>query len=108
EFPMLFNIANSAEHYLHSDPVVALIKLRQFGEKLTAYVLEVYGLEAPYENTFHNRIKILEDEGVFQANVASLLHSMKHRGNMAVHQSRGSVDDAKTILFSAFKVAKWF
>jgi type I restriction enzyme R subunit len=108
EFPILFNIASSAEHYLHSDPVAALFKLRQFGEKLTAYILDVYGLDAPAEDTFHNRIKILEDEGVFQANVASLLHNIKHRGNVAVHQSRGSIDDAKTILFSAFKVAKWF
>src|SRR5690606_27370367 len=38
----------------------------------------------------------------------ALIHNIKYRGNVAVHQTKGSVDDAKTVLFSAFKLAKWF
>jgi type I restriction enzyme, R subunit len=108
EFPILFNITSSAEFNLQTDPVTALFKLRQFGEKLTVYIFDTHSLDTPAEDTFHNRIRALEDEGILQFNVASLLNNIKHRGNIAVHQSKGSVEDAKTILFSAFKLGKWF
>ncbi|MFW5703040.1 MAG: hypothetical protein ACOCXP_03705, partial [Candidatus Dojkabacteria bacterium] len=53
-------------------------------------------------------LKLLEEEGVLQSNIATLVHTIKHKGNVAVHENRGSQDDAKTVLFSAFKLAKWF
>lgn len=108
EFPLLHNLATSAEYHTYSDPVTSLIKLRQFGEKLTAFVYDTHSLAEPVEATFHNKIKILEDENIFQPNIASLVHNIKHRGNVAAHDVRGTVDDAKTILFSSFKLAKWF
>lgn len=108
EFPILFNIASSAELNLHADPVISLFKLRQFAEKLVAYTFEVHNLDAPYEDTLHNRIRVVEDERIISPNIISLLQNIKHRGNIAVHQNKGSVEDAKTILFSAFKIAKWF
>lgn len=111
EFPVLHNIASAAEYNLYSDPVTALFKLRLFGEKITNFVYETHSLAAraePAEASFHNKIKILEDEAIYQSNIASLVHTIKHRGNIAVHQSKGTVDEAKTILFSAFKLAKWF
>ncbi|MBT1706331.1 type I restriction-modification system endonuclease [Chryseosolibacter indicus] len=108
EFPLLFNTACSAEYNLHTDPVTALFKLRQFGEKLVAFIFETHGFETIADDTFHNRIRVLEDEGTLPPNIASLLHNIKHRGNIAVHQNKGTLDDAKTILFSAFKLGKWF
>jgi type I restriction enzyme, R subunit len=108
EFPILFNITISAEANLLSEPVTTLFKLRQFGEKLTAYIFDTHSLDKPREDTFHNRIKILEEEGVLPSNIASLINNIKHRGNIAVHQDIGSVEDGKTILFSAFKLGKWF
>jgi type I restriction enzyme R subunit len=108
EFPMLCNIACAAEYHLHSDPSVTLIKLRVFEEKLIDYIIEEHDLEKPYENTLHTRIKLLEDEKVLPPNVSSLVHNIKYKGNQAAHDSKGSIDDAKTILMSAFKVAKWF
>ena len=108
EFPILFNIGCAAEYNLHSDPVTTLWKLRVFEEKLIEYLFEEHNLEKPRENTLHNRIRILEDERILQPNIASLIHNIKHKGNIAAHDSKGSLDDAKAILFSAFKVAKWF
>lgn len=108
EFPMLFNIAASAEYYLYADPVASLFKLRQFGEKVTAYICDTHQVDLPTDDTFNNRIRVLESENIYPANIASLVHNIKHRGNIAVHQTKGTVDDAKTILFSAFKFGKWF
>jgi type I restriction enzyme R subunit len=108
EFPILYNIGATAEHNLHTDPVTALWKLRVLEEKMIEYIFEEHNLDKPRENSLHNRIRVLEDEKILQYNIASLLHNIKHKGNVAVHESKGTLDDAKTMLFSAFKVAKWF
>lgn len=108
EFSILFNIGQSAEFNLYKDPVTSLFKLRQFGEKLTELLFEEHYLEFPYENTFHNRLKTLQYENVLPDRVKDLLFTLKNKGNKAVHDNAGSVDDAKSILFSTFKIAKWF
>src|SRR5690606_33578967 len=90
------------------DAVTALFKLRQFMEKAVGYIVETHHIEPPAENSLHNRIRVLEDEDILQPNIASLVHSVKHKGNLAVHQSSGTKDDAKSVLFSTFKIAKWF
>lgn len=108
EFPILFNIGTAAEYNLYADPAISLLKLRVFEEKMVDYLFEEHNLDKPYDNTLHNRIKVLEDEKILLPNIASLVHGIKHKGNIAAHESKGSVDDAMTMLMSAFKVAKWF
>jgi type I restriction enzyme, R subunit len=108
EFPILFNIGQAAECNLHTDPVTCLFKLRLFAEKLSEYIFTKHKLEYPYKNTFHNRLKTLELEGILPDAVKDLLHSIKNKGNLAVHDSIGSPEDAKSILFSTFKISKWF
>lgn len=108
EFPILFNIGQAAEFNLHQDPITCLFKLRQFGEKLTEMLFEEHHLEFPYDNSFHNRLKTLEFEGVLPSSVTDLLHTIKGKGNIAVHQNKGTLEDAKGTLFSTFKISKWF
>lgn len=108
EFSILFSIGCAAEYHLYSDPSIALLKLRVLEEKMVDYLFEEHSLEKPRENTLHNRIRILEDEKIFLPNIASLIHGIKQKGNLAAHESKGSLDDAKTMLMSAFKVTKWF
>lgn len=108
EFPILWNIGQAAEFNLYEDPVTCLFKLRQFGEVLTEYLFEEHRIEFPYDNSFHNRLKTLEFESILPGNVKDLLHTVKNKGNIAVHQNKGTIDDAKGTLFSSFKVAKWF
>lgn len=108
EFPILFNIGQSAEFYLHQDPVACLFKIRLFGERLTEKLFEEHALQFPYDNSFHNRLKALEYERVLPATIKDLFFNIKEKGNLAVHQNRGSIEDAKHGLFSAFKLSKWF
>lgn len=108
EYSILYNIGQSAEFNLYKDPVTSLFKLRQFGEKLTELLFEEHYIEFPYENTFHNRLKTLQYENVLPETVKDLLFTIKNKGNKAVHDNIGSQDDAKSILYSAFKIAKWF
>jgi len=107
QFPLLSNLGTASEYHLYTDPVVVLIKLRQFGERVTEIVFNEHGLQFPYDNTFHNRLKLLEDENLLPYRVKDLLFTIKNKGNSAVHDNKGSIEEAKTALFSAFKVGKW-
>ncbi|MCH7400335.1 type I restriction-modification system endonuclease [Belliella kenyensis] len=108
EFPILFNIGQSAEFNLYQDPVTSLWKLRQFGERVSELLFELHHLDFPYDNSFHNRLKNLEYENILPPQVKDLLHTIKNKGNLAVHGNKGSLEDAKGILFSTYKIAKWF
>lgn len=107
EFPLLANLCTSAEYHLHSDPVVCIIKIRQFGELLTELLFSEHALDFPYDDSQHNRLKTLDYEGYLPSQVKDLLFSIKNKGNIANHQMKGSIDDAKTALLSAFKISKW-
>ena len=108
EFPILYNIGQAAELQLNQDAVTCLFKLRQFGEKITEEIFDIHALDFPYENTFHNRLQNLQLEGILPDAVKDLLYTLKNKGNIAVHQNKGTLEEAKGILFSAFKIAKWF
>jgi type I restriction enzyme R subunit len=108
EFPLLFNIGQSAEYYLHSDSIVCIAKLRSWGEKLTETLFHKHNLEFPRENTFHNRLKNLDLEGILPDQVKDLLYLIKNKGNIAVHENKGSVDDAQSLLLATFKISNWF
>jgi type I restriction enzyme R subunit len=108
EYPILFNIMQSAEFNLYKDSVTSLFKARQFGEKLTTIMFSEHYLTLPYKNDFHNRLIELYDEGILPYNIKDLFFSVKGKGNIAVHQNRGSFYDAKMILNACFKIAVWF
>ena len=106
-FPILSNLSTASEYHLYTDPVISIFKLRQYGERITEILFNEHGLEFPEANTFHNRLKTLDFEHILPPRVRDLLFTIKNKGNIASHQNRGSVDDAKTVLFSAFKIGKW-
>lgn len=108
EYPLLLNIGQEAEYYLHSDPGVAIGKLRLWGEKITEMLFGEHYLEFPPDNTFHHRLKTLEFENILPERVKDLLFLIKAKGNEAVHGNSSSLEDAKGLLFAGFKVAKWF
>lgn len=108
EFPLLYNIGKTAEYYLHSDPVVCLIRLRQLGEKISECLFEEHQLAFPVPNTFHTRIKMLEEEHLLSTAVSDLFFLIKKKGNTAAHEGKGTFDDAKSCLYAAFQLAKWF
>ena len=109
EFPILYNIGQSAEYNLHVDPNTALFKIRQFGETLSGLIFENYGFEFPRPDNFNARIKVLEFEKVLQPIVSDLFYSIKEKGNIAVHGAdKGTIEEGKHALFSAFKLGKWF
>jgi len=108
EFPLLFNLGQSAEFNLHADPGTALMKLRQFAEHLTELIYETIGMEFPEDNRFQARLKKLSYEKVLPENVKDFFYNVRVKGNAANHTFVGTFDDAKHVLFSSFKLGKWF
>lgn len=90
----MYNIGKTAECYLYNDPVGCLIKLRQLGEKISEYLFEEHQLAFPWVNTFHNRIKILEEEKILSTTVSDLFFLIKRKGNTAAHDGKGTFDEA--------------
>ena len=108
EFPLLFNLGQSAEYNLHQDPVTSLMKLRQFAEHLTELIYEAIGLALPDDGRFHTKLQKLTYEKVLPENVRDFFYNVRIKGNAANHTFTGSFDDAKHALFSSFKLGKWF
>ena len=108
EFPILANLGILAEKYIHDDPNTSLFKMRLFGEKMVETIFEIHQLDFPYENTALRRLNVLQDEAIIDENILSLLHTVRKSGNIAVHSWKQSVESAMSLLFSLFKIAKWF
>lgn len=108
EFPLLANLGILTEKYIYDDPNASLFKMRLFGEKLVEFLFEAHQLDFPYENTHFRRLEQLEDEGILEDRILSLLHTIRKSGNIAVHSGKETDNPVMGLLFSLFKVAKWF
>ena len=108
EYSILANLGNLAERYVHDDPNTSLFKLRLFGEKMVEYIFEIQQLDFPFENSAFRRLELLKDEGILEDNILSLFHTIRKSGNQAVHAGKQTEESAMGLLFSSFKIAKWF
>jgi type I restriction enzyme, R subunit len=108
EYPILFNIGQSAEYHLHTDPAASLMKLRVFAERLTVKLFKEHALEFPEENTQFQRLKALEFAQVLPFSIKDILHHIRKTGNTASHTGETEASEAKQNLLQGFKLAKWY
>lgn len=108
EYPILANLGILTEKYIHDDPNTALFKMRLFGEKVVEKIFEIHQLDFPYDNTAFRRLEVLRDESIIEDNILGLLHTIRKSGNLAVHEGKQAEESAMSLLFSSFKIAKWF
>ena len=71
-------------------------------------IFEIHLLNFPYENTALRSLNVLQDEAILEDNILGLLHTVRKSGNQAVHTGNQSDEQAMGLLFSVFKIAKWF
>lgn len=108
EYPILANLGILVEKYIHEDPNTSLFKMRLFGEKMVETIFEIHQLDFPYENTAFRRLELLKDDAILEDNILSLFHTIRKSGNQAVHTGKKVEESAMRLLFSSFKIAKWF
>lgn len=108
EYPILANLGVLSERYIYDDPNTALFKMRLYGEKMVETIFEIHHLDFPYENTAFRRLELLKDESILEDNILGLFHTIRKSGNQAVHAGKQAEESAMGLLFSSFKIAKWF
>lgn len=108
EFEILYNLGQAAEFNLYQDTDTSLYKLRKFGERISIILFEEHFLKFPYDNTFHNRLMLLNSEKLLPDTIKDILFNIKNKGNATVHDNRAIIDEAKIVIETTFKLAKWF
>ena len=107
--PELAKLGLLAERYFPDDPNTALLKLRQFGERLAQELAARLGLAVNDQtDTQLDLLRKLDQSGVLILEVKQLFHSLRRCGNEAAH---GLMSERKTALEN-LKVARelgiWF
>lgn len=108
EYPILHQLGQLAEQYIHNDPSSSLIKIRLLAERVVELIFQIHQLEFPYDDSTFSRLRLLSEDGYMESNITSLFHNIRKTGNKAAHTTNDLSGVAMTTLLSSFKVAKWF
>lgn len=107
-FPVLANFGELSEKYLYTDSNSCLMKLGMIGETIVNLIFTYYKLPLPYDNTAVNRIDTLYREGLITHDLADILHALRKKRNLAVHENYASVEDGKALIQMAYSLTEWF
>lgn len=107
-FPVLANFGELAEKYCYSDSNSSLMKLGMIGETIVNLIFTYDRIALPEKNDAANRITVLSREGLIPRDLSDILHALRRKRNLAVHENYTSTDDAKALLQMAHSLCEWF
>lgn len=105
-FPVLANFGELSEKYLYTDSNSCLMKLGMIGETIINLIFTYDKLPLPYDNTAVNRIDTLYREGLITHDLADILHALRKKRNLAVHENYASVEDGKALIQMAYSLTE--
>lgn len=108
KFPVLAKFGQQAEMYWQSDANSCLLKLGMIGETIVNLVYDIDKIPRPTVNDAVHRINFLAREGYITEDIASILHILRKKRNLAIHQSYESVADCQDLLPIAYTLCEWF
>lgn len=106
--PLLAELGALAERYFVDDPNTALIKMRQFGERLAQLIAADNGM---FESDGENQCVLLNRlsaASVLPRQAEQLFHSIRRAGNRATHHHKGDHKEALQNLRYARELAVWY
>lgn len=103
----LANLGRLAESYFQDDPSTSLIKLRQFGERLTRRHAALVGSDVQNGETQADVLRRLQYERSVPDRVLDVLHHIRKLGNAAVHDGKGNHQEALACLKIAVQLGVW-
>lgn len=106
--PLLAQLGTLAEKFFADDPNTALLKLRQFAEKLAERVGVHVGLAKFEREQQIDYLERLGQRGVLPTSIANAFHFIRKTGNRAVHDNAGTQREALVCLQAAHQLALWF
>jgi len=93
-------LASHAERYFVDDANTALIKTRQFAERMTYFVAENAGAIQEDGDTFADTLRKIRRDGLLPSEILDVLHHLRIEGNAAVHGHSGE----RRLAFEAIKL----
>ncbi len=110
--PRLVAAGAGAEVFVYTDPNVALIRARQFGEVLVGDLVRRLGLGVEGADgrppTQHERINALAYQGAVTPEIKGLLHEIRRAGNRAAHDGFSDSGAALVAVRQCFELGQWF
>src|SRR3978361_794000 len=106
--PMLVQLGSQAERYFREDPAISLFKLRQFAELLSKIIAARHALYRDERETFEETLRKLSYARIMPKETADVFHFLRHVGNAAVHEAKGTHADAMSALKFARQLGIWF
>ncbi|CCE11419.1 endonuclease R [Bradyrhizobium sp. STM 3843] len=107
-YPDLERVGALCEHYFTSDPIVALIHLRQFGELLAQMLAARSGVLTDAREQQADLLRRLRVEASYPPSVLELFHQIRVDGNAATHRREGDHAKALACLKMARQLGIWF
>jgi type I restriction enzyme R subunit len=107
-YPQLERIGALGERYFSDDPIVSLIRVRQFGEMLAQLVAARSGLFTDANEPQADLLRRLRIDGNYPPNVLDLFHQLRMKGNAATHRHEGDHATALACLKMARQLGIWF
>lgn len=106
-YPELANMGGYAEHYAHTDPESALVKLRNFAERLVDRLYLKLKLQRVPQSNFVDLLHNASFQTVAQPLVLDKLHLLRRLGNRGAHGEGVEATDALRCVQEAWQLARW-
>ncbi|MFL9925051.1 DEAD/DEAH box helicase family protein [Herbaspirillum lusitanum] len=106
-YPELANMGGYAEHYAHTDPESALVKLRNFSERLVDRLYFKLKLERVPQSNFVDLLQNASFRTIAQPLVLDKLHLLRRLGNRGAHGEDVEAADAVRCVQEAWQLARW-
>ena len=103
----LANLGRLAESYFQDDPSTSLIKLRQFGERITRRHAAIVGIDLLDGDNQSDILRRLQYERAAPERVLDVLHHIRKLGNAAVHDGKGDHREALACLKMSVQLGVW-
>lgn len=107
QYPELAKLGNLAENYYSNDPASAIAKLRTFCEFI---VKDIYIQERKLTQdlTFKDLIFACRQEDLIPDKIINLIDIARIKGNYAVHEQKGTSQEALKLLQDAHFISYWY
>ncbi|MBE6048927.1 MAG: DNA phosphorothioation-dependent restriction protein DptF [Clostridium sp.] len=109
DYRFLINYIDEINKVIFVSPHEAIIKGRTYVENLTKEItnLENHGLMI--EESQFERIKVLDEDGVFTQEILDCFHAVRLAGNKAAHDNvEGELEIALNVHKNIYKITCWF
>jgi type I restriction enzyme, R subunit len=104
----LASLGGFAERYFVDDANTALIKTRQFAERLAIVVADRASIEVSGRSEFVDILRRLRSDGVVPRDVLDMMHTLRKQGNQAVHALDGERQAAFDAIRLCHRLGVWF